>query len=155
MTCRPIAIATLCLVALTGAACATTPKIKAAEPATSERVSKGTLRVIGVLPQRLNPPHLVVGSEERVAWLNYTNRELLISLDPSALPALRCAEPGAFELEGTRLTTEQIGSAFFDWGCRLAPGEYAYRVERAPRDGEAPEVIYGSLVVVPQAALAR
>ena len=141
--------------ALVATACSTTLGPVPAPTATGPVAERGTLRIVGVLPMRLNPPHLVVGSEERIGWLNYTNRAIRISLEPSALWRLRCEGGGGLDLEGAQLSSGRVDRAYFETGCRLAPGEYSYRVERLSSTGEAPEVIYGSLVVVPQAALAQ
>ena len=108
-------------------------------------------QIIGVSPAALFPAVQRIGPDDTFGWLNYTSSWLSISFDKEVARSLACTAPGGFRIENGRLESGVIEEAHFASLCRLAAGEYAYRVEL--RDaGSAPDsrprkVLEGTLLV--------
>ena len=104
--------------------------------------------IVGIATGRLTPTVKLVGSTEALGWINYTSRVASIEFDAAVAEGMMCTGPTPFRLAGDRLVAERIASGGFATLCKLAPGEYDYRVTlRGAKDP-----FLGKLVVSPTEA---
>ena len=86
-------------------------------------------RTIRISSTRLSPQELRIGTDDAVAWLNYSNQLARISFDSSVAEKIRCSSKTSFRLTGDRISSRRVQGTQFASLCHLVPGEYAYRVD--------------------------
>ena len=101
--------------------------------------------IVAIAPDRLAPTVKLVGSTEALGWINYTSRVASIEFDASVAETMMCTGPSPFRIDGDQLRAPQVSSGGFATVCKLAPGEYDYRVVLRG----APKPLLGKLVVAP------
>lgn len=124
---------------------AAAPPLAAGEPAAelrSDHIDRPA-KIVGIGPSRLFPSVLVVPPEASFGWLNYTSGDVKIEFADDITRKLSCRSPGPFRPKGRDAASPRIESGGFVTLCRLAPGEYDYRVEVAGSD----QPLLGKLVI--------
>ena len=86
-------------------------------------------RVARILETRIHPKTIEIHSTDALGWVNYSSKRARISFDAEVAKSMTCRSKGTFHLDGPRLTSNDIQATQFASLCRLAPGEYEYRVE--------------------------
>lgn len=86
--------------------------------------------VIRITDGKLSPGTLHIGTDDAVAWANYsTTKTAVISFDRDVARRIVCRAPGAFQLTQERLESSALRPHQFASLCQLQPGEYRYAVE--------------------------
>ncbi len=85
-------------------------------------------RFVRITATRVRPETLALGSDQAIGWVNYSSQIARVSFDKEIAEKMTCRSPGGFRLTGDRLESNDIQSLQFASLCRLAPGEYTYRV---------------------------
>ncbi len=115
---------------------------QAGEGASPDHVGLKT-EIVAIAPDRLSPTVKLVGSTEALGWINYTSRAASIEFDAAVAETMMCTGPSPFRVDGDQLRAPEVISGGFATVCKLAPGEYDYRV--VLRGTERP--LLGKLVV--------
>ncbi len=83
--------------------------------------------IIGVSASGIVPPTTRARTDQALAWLSFTNREVTVSFDAKVADEMICKKPSAFEIEDGRLTATLKNGAFASF-CKLRFGQYNYEV---------------------------
>ena len=86
-------------------------------------------RYVQIKDGRVHPTVVRVGADHTLGWVNYSSRIATVSFEREVGKRLTCESSTSFRLTGTRLQSADIQSTQFASLCRLAPGEYRYRVD--------------------------
>ena len=108
-------------------------------------------RTVRITSLRLHPETRTLGTDDSVAWLNYSAQIARVSFDAEAAKSIRCDSPTSFLLAGDRLTSIPIATGAFFSLCRFKPGIYTYRVELREGAGQISgptRQLVGKLVVL-------
>ncbi|MCG8590205.1 MAG: hypothetical protein MJE66_13010 [Proteobacteria bacterium] len=103
--------------------------------------------IVAVTATRLVPTVLSVSSQDAFGWLNYSPRQVTIAFDAEVAKELRCTGPSGFQVDDDTLRFGSLTPQGFATLCRLAPGEYDYRVEMPAGDGAPERTLVGKIVV--------
>lgn len=83
--------------------------------------------IIGVSASGLVPPNTRARTDQALAWLSFTNREVTVSFDAKVADQMICEKPSAFEIEAGRLSATLQNGGFASF-CKLRFGQYPYDV---------------------------
>jgi len=83
--------------------------------------------IIGVSASGIVPPTTRARTDQALAWLSFTNREVTVSFDAKVADQMICKKPSAFEIDEGRLTATLKNGAFASF-CKLRFGQYNYEV---------------------------
>jgi hypothetical protein len=86
-------------------------------------------RFVRITSAKLHPETQQIHSTDAFGWVNYSSQIVRISFDREVGRHLTCTSRGSFRLTGDRLESGDVQARQFASLCRLAPGEYAYRVD--------------------------
>ena len=86
-------------------------------------------RFVRITSAKLHPATQQIHATDAFGWVNYSSQIARISFDREVGKHLACTSRGSFRLTGDRLESGDIQARQFASLCRLAPGEYAYRVD--------------------------
>ena len=85
-------------------------------------------RFVRITSARVHPDPVRLTTDQALAWVNYSPKIARVSFDREVAKKMACRSPGAFRLIGDRLESNDIQGRQFASLCKLAPGEYTYRV---------------------------
>jgi hypothetical protein len=107
-------------------------------------------RFVRITSGSLHPEEQKIGTDEAFGWVNYSSKIARVSFDAAVAEKMLCTTRTGFRITGDRLESGDIQGRQFAALCRLAPGEYAYRVEL--RSGAGPmagpdRTLEGTLIV--------
>ena len=110
-------------------------------------------RFVRITSSKIRPATQQIHSTDAIGWVNYSSKIARISFDREVGKHLACTSRGSFRLTGDRLESGDIQARQFASLCRLAPGEYAYRVDLHTGSGSSSAGIpsksfEGNIVVV-------
>ena len=129
--------------------CASAHAAPAAQPGLDH--ADRTHKIVSITPDSLHPRVMRFGAEYAFGWLNYTSSSLRISFDAAVARKLVCESRSKFHVSAGRFMSQEISESRFISLCRLARGEYAYRVElltnESGGDSQAVRVLRGILIV--------
>ena len=137
----------ICLALLSGALGIGGAPSAAAEEGTDH--AQGEHRIVGVTHRALHPEVQLISEAHTFGWLNYTRNVIRVSFDAGVAQKLFCESRSTFRLVGDRLRSGNIATDDFATLCRLAPGEYPYRVElipNGPRIERPGTILHGKLI---------
>ncbi len=106
-------------------------------------------KIVSITDTALIPTSKRLSSSDTFGWLNYSSRKAIVSFDAETAKSMMCRTRGSFRLSGDRLEAE-VEDAGFTSLCKLAPGEYRYRVALSETDEQpssARAVLEGKLLV--------
>jgi len=88
---------------------------------------------VGVLltDDRLSPRRVVVRPGETVRWTSMARHGSRIVFERAVARSMICHSLVNFEIDGDRLRSAPLHTGDHSSFCRLSPGTYPYRVERA------------------------
>jgi hypothetical protein len=87
-------------------------------------------RVAVISDGALAPRRIEVAAGERVAWRSDATARVRIALDPAVARAMVCTRIVNFAVDGERLRSAWLEPGDVASFCELAPGTYAYAIER-------------------------
>jgi hypothetical protein len=103
-------------------------------------------RIAVIADDGVGPRRLEVAAGERVAWRSASSGRVRIALDAGVARAMVCTRIVNFAVDGERLRSAWLEPGDIASFCELAPGGYAYTIER--ESGGVPE--RGEIVVLPR-----
>ncbi len=106
---------------------------------------------IRIASSKPRPDPAKLPAANALVFLNYSGRIAQISFDESVAKSIACKSRSTFELSNGRLTAAYVRQGSFVSLCKLAPGNYDYRVELKRSAGEAENyaVYDGKIIVEP------
>ncbi len=106
---------------------------------------------IRIASTKLRPDPAKLPAANALVFLNYSGRIAQISFDESVAKNITCQNRSAFELTNGRLTAPYVRQGSFVSLCKMAPGNYDYRVELKRSAGELENyaVYDGKIIVEP------
>ncbi len=85
-------------------------------------------RFVLITSARIHPDPARVTTDQALAWVNYSPKIARISFEKDVATKMTCRSRGSFRITGDRLESNDIQGRQFASLCKLAPGEYTYRV---------------------------
>jgi hypothetical protein len=86
-------------------------------------------KFVRITSSKLHPETQQITSTDAIGWVNYSSKIARVSFAREVGKHLTCTSRGSFRLTGDRLESGDIQSRQFASLCRLASGEYSYRVD--------------------------
>jgi hypothetical protein len=95
----------------------------------TQAIADASYRFVQIQNGRVHPRVLRIRAGEPLGWVNYSSKIARVSFERDVGKRLVCDTRTSFSLTGERLESQDIQARQFASMCRLAPGEYAYRVD--------------------------
>lgn len=95
----------------------------------TQAVADASYRFVQIQNGRVHPRVLRIQAGQQLGWVNYSSKIARVSFERDVGKRLVCDTRTSFRLTGERLESQDIQARQFASMCRLAPGEYAYRVD--------------------------
>ena len=89
-------------------------------------------KVVLITEQEVSPDEIELAQGQLVAWISYAPRPVTVVFDREVARNMICHSLVNFSLRDGKLKSDPIAPGEFASFCELQPGEYEYRVVRAP-----------------------